>query len=100
MATCERTDWYAIRVKSNRERVTADALRRKDLEVLLPACRKAGYKGSPPREVPLFPGYLFCRFDVRYRFPVLAVPGVVQIVGFGPVPYPVDPIEMASVQAL
>jgi transcription antitermination factor NusG len=91
--------WYAIRVKSNRERVTADALRGKDLEVLLPAHRDSR-PGKPAVEIPLFPGYLFCRFDVHVRLPVLTVPGVVHIVGLRKVPLPIDPIEIAGVQAL
>ncbi len=99
MFPSEGYEWYAIRVKSNRERVTADALRGKGLEALLPAYRECG-KGNPSREYPLFPGYLFCRFDARQRLPVLTVPGVVHIVGFGSVPHPIDPIEMASVKAL
>lgn len=91
--------WYAIRVKSNRERVTADALKGKDLEVLFPAYRD-NRVGKPPLDIPLFPGYLFCRFDARVRLPVLTVPGVVHIVGLGNVPIPIDPAEMASVKAL
>jgi len=90
--------WYAIRVKSNRERVTADALRGKNLEVLLPAQRAGGPRGE--REIPLFPGYLFSRFDVQKRLPVLTIPGVVHIVGFGNVPVPVDPVEIAGVRTM
>jgi transcription antitermination factor NusG len=100
MLTPQRNEWYAIRVKSNRERVTADALRGKGLEVLLPAHREYGWKGVLAREAPLFPGYLFCSFDVRHRLPVLTVPGVVHIVGFGSVPHPIDAVEMANVKAL
>jgi len=100
MLSPERNEWYAIRVKSNRERVTADALRGKDLEVLLPAYREYGGKGSLPRDVPLFPGYLFCMFDVGRRLAVLTVPGVVHIVGIGSVPHPIDAVEMANVKAL
>ena len=84
--------WYAVRVKSNRERVTANALAGKDLEVLLPAQQEM--RSS------LFPGYLFCRFDVQRRLPVLTVPGVVHIVSFGNVPAPVDPVEIAGVKAM
>lgn len=69
------------------------------MEVLFPACRDNRI-GKPPLEIPLFPGYLFCRFDVRVRMPVLTVPGVVHIVGVGNVPLPIDPVEMASVKAL
>jgi transcription antitermination factor NusG len=44
---------------------------------------------------PLFPGYLFCALDPRYRLPVLTVPGVIGILGntFTPTPIPVEEIE-------
>ena len=92
-------NWYAIRVKSNRERVTADALKGKNLEVLLPT-KSDSRTGKVVPETPLFPGYLFCKFDVHLRLPVLTVPGVVHIVGIGNVPLPIDPVEIAGVKAL
>ena len=91
--------WYAIRVKSNRERVTADALRARDLEVLLPTQLDSRAR-KPSLVTPLFPGYLFCRFDAHVRLPVLTVPGVVHIVGLGNVPLPIDPVEIAGVKAM
>jgi transcription antitermination factor NusG len=94
--------WYAIRVKSNRERVTVDALRGRDMEVCFPTYRERRISGNRARtvELPLFSGYVFCRFDVGNRLPIMTVPGVVHIVGLGSVPQPVDPNEMASVFAL
>ncbi len=94
--------WYALRVKSNRERITAQALAGKDLEAFVPwYCEQ---RGAPPRrrtvELPLFPGYVFCRFDPADRLPVLTTPGVVQIVSVGRTPQPVDEQEMAGVRAV
>jgi transcription antitermination factor NusG len=86
--------WYALRVKSNRERVTAASLRGKEYEVFLPEFRRAESR----TESPLFPGYLFCRFDVHNRFPVVSLPGVVHIVGLGRTPVPVDEDELASLK--
>ena len=94
--------WFAIRVKSNRERVAADALNARNLEVCLPVYREHRNSRNRARtvELPLFSGYVFSRFDARDRLPILTVPGVVHIVGFGNDPQPVDPREMASVFAL
>ena len=92
--------WYAIRVKSNREHVTAQALRGKDYEVCLPVYRALRPSGGHPTDVPLFGGYVFCQFDPRHRLPILTVPGVVHIVGFGNEPQPVDATEMASILSL
>jgi len=49
---------------------------------------------------PLFPGYVFCRFDVRDRLPILVTPGVIAIVGSGKVPLPVDEGEISAIQAV
>jgi transcription antitermination factor NusG len=96
------TDWYAIRVKANRETVTAQALKGKGFEVCLPVYEVESHKsrGVQILRVPLFAGYLFARFDLRNRLPVLTIPGVVKIVGFGKDAEPVDPQEMSAVLAL
>jgi transcription antitermination factor NusG len=87
--------WYAIRVKSNRERITAQSLQGKGFEVCLPR-----YSPSPSAtskaETPLFPGYIFGRFDPHRRLPILTIPGVVHIVSFGGVPQPVEESEMIA----
>jgi len=94
-------DWFAIRVKSNRERVAQQHLTGKGYEVFLPVYSCPRNDGRKPAiEMPLFPGYLFCRFDVTNRLPVLVVPGVVHIVGFGKQPVAVDESELESVRIL
>jgi transcription antitermination factor NusG len=90
-------EWFAIRVKSNRERITAQGLKGKGYEVFLPEYQSEGTAGKS-REVVLFPGYLFCRFDVTNRLPVLTLPGVVHIVGLGRIPAPVDAEELESLK--
>jgi transcription antitermination factor NusG len=52
-------------------------------------------------ELPLFPGYLFCRFDVGDRLlPILTTPGVLKIVSAGKTPIPVSFEEIATIQAV
>jgi transcription antitermination factor NusG len=50
-------------------------------------------------ELPLFPGYVFCRLNLEHRFPLLTIPGVVNIVGAGKVPVPLDEAEITALQA-
>jgi transcription antitermination factor NusG len=101
MMSTRALQWYAVRVKSNRERVTADSLKGKGLEVFLPEYRSQSRNNTRRTfSLPLFAGYLFCRFDALNRLPILMVPGVVHIVGFGKDPEPVDPEEMARLFAL
>jgi transcription antitermination factor NusG len=48
----------------------------------------------------LFPGYLFCRFDVQVRLPILTIPGVISVVGCGKTPIPVSDEEVDTIQAM
>jgi len=90
--------WYALRVKSNREWVTSEALLARGYSVCLPLYRVRGRRTDRVQmiDLPLFPGYLFCSFDVSNRLPILTVPGVVHIVSVGRVPRSVDESEMAA----
>ena len=51
-------------------------------------------------ERPLFPGYVFCRFNSSRRLHVMQAPGVVQIVRFGKDPAPVEDREIDSLRTL
>jgi len=95
--------WFAIRTKSNREFNVSDALAGKGYEVLFPR-----YTINPrpwARETahitkPLFPGYLFCRFDPSVRLPILTIPGVLNVVSNGKIPVPLEDREIDSVKVL
>ncbi|MBI4874078.1 MAG: NusG-like protein [Acidobacteria bacterium] len=63
-------------------------------------CRRAWSDRVKEVDLPLFPGYVFCRFDPLYRLPIVTTPNVVSVVGFGGVPEPVKESEMEAVQAL
>jgi transcription antitermination factor NusG len=47
-----------------------------------------------------FPGYVFCRLNADDRLPVLTVPGVVGIVGFGGRPSSIPEEEVERVRAM
>ena len=51
-------------------------------------------------EAPLFPGYVFCRFNPNDRLPILKTPGVAQIVGYSRVPVPVAENEIEAIRRL
>jgi len=94
--------WFAVTVKLNYEKAVSQCLRYKGLEDYLPLY-KANRRWSDrvqSVEVPLFPGYVFCRFDAYRRLPVLTTPGVMSIVGFGGDPVPVSESEIADIKAV
>jgi transcription antitermination factor NusG len=91
--------WFAVVAKSRWELRTADALRHKYYEVFLPLEFSDPLGPRSARAArPLFPGYLFCRFDPVHRLPVLMTAGVCSIVGFGRVPAPVEESEIDSLR--
>jgi transcription antitermination factor NusG len=51
-------------------------------------------------DAPLFPGYVFCRFNPNDRLPILKTPSVTQIVGYSRVPVPVDENEIEAIRRL
>ena len=92
--------WYAIHVRSNCERLVHDHLELKSIPVFLPtySTRRKWSDRVKQIEVPLFPGYVFCRLDPNSRLPVLTAPGVVRIVGYGKTPTPVPEQEIDSIR--
>jgi transcription antitermination factor NusG len=92
--------WYAVRVRSRFEFVTSAVLGERGYETFLPSCRsrRAWSDRMKEVEIPLFPGYLFCRFDAADPYRVLNSPGVVNVISVGPRPVPVDEQEVASIQ--
>ena len=92
--------WYAIRVRSQHEDVIARHLRVRGMESFLPLYRERRRWSDRFKEIdlPLFPGYVFCRFDPQNRLPVLTVPGVVLVVGVGRNPVPIDETEIEAIQ--
>jgi len=94
--------WFALQVRTRRESGVANYLFGQGYESFLPLyhCRKRWSDRVKEVQTPLFPGYLFCRFDPQDRLPVMKVPGVMQIVGANRVPLPVDEVEIRALQTL
>ncbi len=92
--------WYALHVRSRHEKAVAQVLRNKGLREFLPLykARRQWSQRIAEVDTPLFPGYVFCRFDVaQRRVPVITTPGVMDIVGFGNKAEPLDEGEIYSI---
>ena len=87
-------------MRSRFEKSVASAARSKGYEVMFPLYRVRHNWSDRSKSVdlPLFPGYLFCRLEAEQRFPVLTIPGVVHVVEIGKVPVPIDDAEMDAIQ--
>src|SRR6185369_14563329 len=98
----DRYPWYALHVRSQHEKIVASTLRGKGYEQFLPLYRTK-HRWSDRMKVierPLFPGYVFCRFDLQKRLPILVTPGVLLIVGVRKTPLPVVESEISALQSI
>jgi transcription antitermination factor NusG len=93
--------WFALTVKPRHDKAVSHALAAKGYETLVPTYTKRNRYAARVKEseLPLFPGYVFCRLDPMARLPILLTPGVIQILGAGRVPIPVDETEIASLRS-
>lgn len=100
LSTGSSLSWYALRTRSNYEKIAAGFLEVRGFEHFLPLCRAQKRRSNQVKDssTPLFPGYLFCRFDPRYRTPVLGVLGVVSIVAFGGRPAQINDAEIEAIR--
>jgi transcription antitermination factor NusG len=94
--------WYAVAVRSNFERIVAQSLLQKRYEIFLPQyeSKRRWSDRSKVVECALFPGYLFCRMDLRERVSLLNTPGVASLVGVGRCAMPVEDGEIAAIRRI
>jgi transcription antitermination factor NusG len=80
--------------------LAATGLECKGIESFLPSIRSRRKWSDRVKEIeqPLFPGYVFARFDARNRLPVLTTPAVVDVVGFGQRYVPVSETELHAIR--
>jgi len=94
--------WYALHVRSRHEKSVLAQLEVKECDVFLPLYQSRHRWADRWKTVslPLFPGYVFCRFDAANRSGVLATSGVIDIVRSGGEPAPIDSSEIEAIQAV
>jgi transcription elongation factor/antiterminator RfaH len=92
--------WYALQCWMRKEGLVATQLEGQGFECFLPKYKSIREWSDRKKEVeqPLFPGYLFCRFDYSQRRPVVVTPGVLQVVGCGRTPMPIEDREIEAIQ--
>lgn len=94
--------WYGVRVRPKGEARASSELSARGFEAFLPTrhVRRRWSDRVKTLEVPVFPGYLFCRFQPEERVKVLDAPAVIQILGIGATPIPVSDTEIAALQTM
>ena len=102
MSETSTQNWFALHVRPRREKSVARSLSDKGYDTLLPLFRARRTWSGKNRDVelPLFPGYLFCRFDVTNRLPILATTWVDCVVGIGKTPCAISESEITAVKTV
>jgi transcription antitermination factor NusG len=94
--------WFALAVKPRHEKVVAEQLHTKNLEEYLPLyrARRSWSDRMKVVDLPLFPGYVFCRFGIAQKMRVERTFSVNSIVGFGNCPAPIPDSEIAAIKSV
>jgi transcription antitermination factor NusG len=100
----EGTRWYALAVKPQYEfRAFQGLADLPGVEGFLPSYKDKRIWSDRVKilDAPLFPGYVFARFEYpARRVPVLRVAGVRSIIGFGHYPSPLPEEEIGTIRTL
>lgn len=103
MLSSEETRWFALRVRPRHEKSVAHLLGTRGWESFLPLYRSRSQWSDRMKTVqlPLFPGYVFCRSDRTHGIGgVVSTPGVVHVVSFGIEPQPIEEQEITRLRRL
>lgn len=93
--------WYALKARGGSEAATVQALENRGFH---PYCPMKEYRRYSDRmkvvEKPVFPGYIFCSFDIDRKLPVISCPGVDYILGFAGVPSVIPELQIESIRRM
>src|ERR1051326_6186617 len=94
--------WFALHVRSRFEKFVQTHLEQKGYEAFCPSyvINRKWSDRVKAVSVPLFPNYVFCRFDLNNRLPILVTPGVHAIVGFGKSVQTIDESEIQTIHRI
>lgn len=93
-------NWFAVRTRTNHEKVAQAVLAAKKFDSFLPLYRERRTWSDRIKEIeiPLFPGYLFCWSNVEEHRHILNTPGVMNVVGSGRRPIAIPDTEIENVK--
>jgi transcription antitermination factor NusG len=94
--------WFAVGVKPRHEKAVALAMDASGLEHFAPVYREQRVWTDRIKlvELPLFPGYVFCRFRYAERLDVLNVAGVTSILGGGKMFAPISDEQIDALRTI
>jgi transcription antitermination factor NusG len=93
-------NWYALHVRSNFEHLVADKLQYAGIETFYPFQLEMSRDKRREIEKKFMPGYVFAHFDLEDKTPVVAIPQVVSILGWGRHAVAIPDLEIEAVRKI
>jgi transcription antitermination factor NusG len=97
---CDAPRWYACHTRSRAEKRVAQALKERTIEAYLPTLLRESIWSDRTRVVtiPLFPGYVFGRFQLGELHRVLSIMGVATVVRMSGRPSPIEDADIENIR--
>ena len=94
------TEWYALRIRYQHEKMVAALLALKGFGTFLPTYLAVRHWKDRKRQLslPLFPGYLFVENAARRKLQVVSTPGVCSIISVAGIPALISSEEIDSIR--
>lgn len=102
VSSANAPNWYAVYTRPSHEKQVVKHFASREIECYLPSfrtTRRWKNRRKVELELPLFPCYVFARFQWSQHVRVLEVPGVVLVVSNGREPLPLRSSEIESLRA-
>ena len=96
------TRWFALHVRSRHEKTVDAQLQAKSHESFLPLYTAKTKWTDRTKDVslPLFPGYVFCRFQPSDKSSILATSGIIDLVRIGSEPAALQTSEIDAIKLI
>ena len=92
--------WYALHVASCTEAIVHTKLMDAGVEAYYPSTTVEARQYRPEFQRPFFPGYVFGRFELSERTPVIRIPQVIRILGSGHEPTVIPDSEIDGIKIM
>ncbi len=95
-------NWYALKVRTGGELSTVTALRSKGFDPFCPTQKERRRYSDRMKlvETAVFPGYVFCKFDIEKKLPIVSAPGVEYVVGFAGFATPIPELQIHHIRRM
>jgi transcription antitermination factor NusG len=100
MCDFSEAHWYAVYTNARHEKVVADHLTSKNIEVFLPTIAVVSLWKDRKMKLhkPAFPSYVFMKICLSERGRVISAPGVIRILSFNGLPTRLDESEIENLR--